>query len=429
VDAQIPPKHPLVVVGKRIEQFFGGKYFTLVGVYPKEGTVYTPEILEKVERITAALERLPGVRRGSVLSLMSSQLKDVQSGTEALDIEPLATKVPRTQAELWSFRERVRKNQFASSLLVNDDGSATAILLDFESFETAGGAERVYPTLEAIFAKERGNDVEIVAAGAPTLLYWLMQYTHRVALLFVLALVVIGYLHYRAFRTLQGMFIPLVTALLGVVWALGFMGLIRAPLDPWNVMTPILLLAIGAGHSVQILKRYYEEYARLDASEPGLDPIKRNRRAVAHSTTRVGTVMLIAGTIAALSFGSLATFGLPSIQSFGLCTAVGIVAALIVEMTFIPALRVLLPPPSSRQVAQEKQKEFFDPSSCCCQYSWSVFSRRSCPAGSARVRRRPCLLAGLRRGKVAAATSLVDRRGDPQMTGGPHCQFDGSDPS
>ena len=42
-----------------------------------------------------------------------------------------------------------------------------------------------------------------------------------------------GYLHYRAFRTLQGMFVPLVTALMGVVWALGFMGIIRAPMDPW----------------------------------------------------------------------------------------------------------------------------------------------------------------------------------------------------
>ncbi len=105
--------------------------------------------------------------------------------------------------------------------------------------------------------------LEIVAAGAPTVLHWLLIYTRRVALLFVLALAMIGYLHYRAFRTLQGMIIPLVTAIMGVVWALGLMGLIHAPMDPWNIMTPILLLAIGAGHSVQILKRYYEEYNRL----------------------------------------------------------------------------------------------------------------------------------------------------------------------
>ncbi len=188
-----------------------------------------------------------------------------------------------------------------------------------------------------------------------------MIYTRRVALLFVLALAMIGYLHYRAFRTLQGMFVPLVTALMGVVWALGLMGLVGAPMDPWNVMTPILLLAIGAGHSVQILKRYYEEYARVQAAQPALSPVAHNRIAVIEATTKVGVVMLAAGTIASLSFGSLATFGLPTIKNFGLCTAFGILAALTVEMTFIPAIRVLMSPPSRRQTEREQKQEFFDP--------------------------------------------------------------------
>ena len=36
VDAQIPPGHPLVVVGQRIEKLFGGKYMTVVGFYPAD---------------------------------------------------------------------------------------------------------------------------------------------------------------------------------------------------------------------------------------------------------------------------------------------------------------------------------------------------------------------------------------------------------
>ena len=42
VDAQIPPGHPLVITGKRIEKLFGGKYMTVIGFYPESGTVYTP---------------------------------------------------------------------------------------------------------------------------------------------------------------------------------------------------------------------------------------------------------------------------------------------------------------------------------------------------------------------------------------------------
>ena len=361
IDAQIPPGHPLVVVGKRIEKLFGGKYMTVVGLYKDHGSVYTPEILAKVKRINDALERLPGVKPGSVLSLMSPRVKDIHSSDEGIEIAPLASKVPQTADDIARFRERVRRNRLVTSLLVSDDGRSTAVLVDFDDFARAGGAKGLYPRLQRILQPEREPGLEIRSAGAPPVLYWLMIYTRRVAGLFLLALGMIGYLHYRAFRTLQGMFVPLVTALMGVIWALGLMGLIGAPMDPWNIMTPILLLAIGAGHSVQILKRYYEEYRRAQRDRPDLPAAEHNRLAVIEATAKVGAVMLAAGAIASLSFGSLAAFGLPSIRNFGLCTAFGILAALAVEMTFIPAIRSLMAPPSARQTEREQREEYFDP--------------------------------------------------------------------
>jgi len=360
IDAQIPPGHPLVQVGQRIEKLFGGKYMTVIGFYPESGTIYTPKILAKVKRVTDAVAQLPGAKPGSALSLMSPRVKDVHTVDDSMDITPLADKVPETDAEIATFRKKVKDNDFLTSLFVSEDGRATQVLIDFDDFVKAGGAKDLYNRLEAIVAPEREPGLEILPAGAPTILHWLMIYTRRVGLLFVLALAMIGYLHYRAFRTLQGMIIPLVTAIMGVIWALGLMGLIGAPMDPWNIMTPILLLAIGAGHSVQILKRYYEEYARAQSKHPELPGSEHNRLAVIEATTKVGLVMLAAGTIAALSFGSLATFGLPSIKNFGLCTAFGIVAALTVEMTFIPAIRVLMSPPTKHQTDREQHKEWFD---------------------------------------------------------------------
>ena len=361
VDSQIPPGHPFVAVGKRVEKLFGGKYMTVMGIYPAEGTVYTPKILAKVKRITEAVEGLPGVKKGTVLSLMSSRVKDIHSTEDALEITPLAAKIPETEAEMAKFRARVQANSLLTSLFVSDDGRATAVFVDFDDFEKAGGSKGLFPRLDAIAAAEREPGLEILPAGTASILYWLLVYTRRLSFLFVLALATIAYLLYRAFRTLQGMIIPLVTAMICVIWALGLMGLIGAPMDPWNMMTPILLLAVGAGHSVQILKRYYEEYNRIREAHPDLSPVEHNRQAVIEATVKVGLVMLAAGTIAALSFASLAAFGLPSIQNFGLCAAFGIAAALTVEMTFIPAMRVLLSPPSPRQTEREKRQEYFDP--------------------------------------------------------------------
>lgn len=361
VDKQIPQGHPLVEVGKRLERSFGGKYLTIVGFYPTKGTVYSPEILTKLKRVTDAVSEIPGVKPASVLSLMSKNLKDVRASDVAIEVVPFAGEVPNTPQALAEFQARVQGAAAVTSLLVNAEGTATTLMIDFDDFKKAGGAKDFFPRLESILEKERDPTLRIETAGAPAVLYYLGRYTLRIAGLFLLTLAMIGYLHYRAFRTLQGMFIPLVTALLGVVWSLGLVGWLGIPMDPWNMMTPILLLAVGAGHSVQILKRYYEEFGRIKAAHPEHSPKEINRLAVIEATTKMGSVMMAAGTIAALSFLSLLAMKVPSMQNFGLCTSFGIFAALIVELTFIPAVRVLLPAPTAQHTAAEQKPEFFDP--------------------------------------------------------------------
>jgi GAF domain-containing protein len=78
---------------------------------------------------------------------------------------------------------------------------------------------------------------------------------------------------------------------------MGLMGWLGVPLDPFNTTTPILILAVAAGHAVQILKRYYEEFSRTGDAEG----------AVVESVVRVGGVML-AATLAQISLSIVAVF-------------------------------------------------------------------------------------------------------------------------
>src|SRR5947199_177332 len=188
------------------------------------------------------------------------------------------------------------------------------------------------------------------------------------ALVQSLALLVIGLVHYEAFRTLQALFLPLLTALLSVLWAVGLMGLLGVPLDPFNTTTPILILAVAAGHAVQVLKRFYEEFDRTHDVEA----------AIAESLARVGPVMIAAGTIAALSFCSLVTFRTATIRTFGLFTGFGILSALVIELTIIPAVRAMLPTPRRR----ERERE-------AAAHPWlDAFLRASARAASGRGKRR-----------------------------------------
>ena len=70
--------------------------------------------------------------------------------------------------------------------------------------------------------------------------------------------------------------------------------------------------------------------------------------------------MLTAGLVASAGFLSLASFGVPAVREFGLMAAVGILSALVIELTFIPACRVLLPAPRAREQQRERSHGVVD---------------------------------------------------------------------
>jgi predicted RND superfamily exporter protein len=129
---------------------------------------------------------------------------------------------------------------------VSSDETATVIVAEFDDKLTD-------PEIGSLVAKivdpERDPSVHIALAGAPILRAALARYTRMMAVLFPLAVLVIGLVHYEAFRTIQGMVLPLVTALLSVVWALGIVGLTRQPMDTWSAITPVVILVVAAGHA------------------------------------------------------------------------------------------------------------------------------------------------------------------------------------
>src|SRR3972149_11675249 len=219
-----------------------------------------------------------------------------------------------------------------------------------------------------IVDKYKDANTEIYVGGLPIALSFLEADSWRMSrYIYPLALFVIMFVLYFAFRSIQGMILPIICALLSVVWAVGLMGVLKIPLDPWNMMTPILILAVAAGHSVQILKRYYEELGKGSSlpsplaeegqgggAEAGHWDADASKQAVLVSLTKIGPVMITAGIVAAASFASLLTFQLKTFQSFGLFTAFGILSALVLEMTFIPAARSLMRPP--RKVAGSSER-------------------------------------------------------------------------
>jgi hypothetical protein len=70
--------------------------------------------------------------------------------------------------------------------------------------------------------------------------------------------------------------------------------------------------------------------------------------------------MIIACLVAALGFFSLIIFEIKSVRTFGAMTGIGVLSALVLELTFIPALRATLRPPGDREYRREKERTYWD---------------------------------------------------------------------
>ncbi|MES2937565.1 MAG: MMPL family transporter [Pseudomonadota bacterium] len=348
-----PQKHAYVETTNVIEKVFGGRNLTVIGIVPRQGDIYQPEVLAKIKRIQDRVDQLPLAVRHNILSLAARKAKEIKGGADGMEVRPMLEAVPRTPEEMQRLKAAVAAMPIYHNALVSPDGKAAAVIADFTQDATAPNFIELLKGLHQVVDQERDGTVDIYLGGTPVIGEAADLQFMKMPLFFGAALLVIMLIQYWSFRSVQGMLLPVLTGILSVVWSLGLMGMLGVHMDPLNTTTPILILSVAAGHAIQVLKRYYEEYGRLVAA--GEEPRAANRQAVVESMARVGPVMVVAGAIAAITFFSLAGTGVPMVQHFGVFAGCGVLSIMVLEMTAIPALRSALRPP--RRVEAERERK------------------------------------------------------------------------
>lgn len=388
----VPQSHPYVMATNLIERLFGSKNMIVIGVTPKQGDALQPAVIETVQRLTDKLHAAPSVVKSTLLSLTSHQAKSIRGTADGFDVRPLVRSVPATPDEWNVLRTAIAANPVYQESVLSKDGRTATILVEVK--QTSMGARAKMADVYRILDEERRNDMSFSLSGNLPYLQTAEVLGERMLLLFPLAVLVIGLLHFEAFRTLQGLVLPLVTALMSVVWGEGVMGIMGMQLDIFNSATPILILALAAGHAVQLLKRYYEIYIDLVRNRQ-MPPAQANQEAAVLALAAVGPVLVIAGGVAAVGFFSLVVFDLQTVRAFGIFTGFGILSAVALEFTFTPAVRASLKPPTLAQIDTETRIRVWD--RVCDAMLWLVLTPR----------RRACTMAAVLAAALALATAAT----------------------
>ena len=117
------------------------------------------------------------------------------------------------------------------------DNRAALVILDF--WESASH-EAIFTGTTALAAPYHDRPIDFYFAGEPVVAMNEREQSREVAWHIPLTFLVIAVMLILSFRSLQGMLLPMLTAILSVVWALGFMGYSGIVIDSWNVAAPLL---------------------------------------------------------------------------------------------------------------------------------------------------------------------------------------------
>jgi predicted RND superfamily exporter protein len=132
----------------------------------------------------------------------------------------------------------------------------------------------------------------------------------------VLALIVFS------FRRLDLTLLALVPTLLALIWAGGALALARVELDLFSVFAVMTFVGIGVDYGIHMVHRF--QHAD-DTSEV---------------IAQLGPVIMVAGGITLLGFGTLVTSSYPPLRSLGLISTVMIVTLMLSSLLVLPALLV-----------------------------------------------------------------------------------------
>ena len=300
--------------------------FVLIGVENKQG-IFKKDFLLKVDSLTKVLKS-------------TEDIKTVISPTNLTEIM-LGGIVPR-QVPLLRFKtpENYREDsikiytsgEYLGSVFPNNAKSVCLYIKTSEGMSKQRSdslSNRITRTLDALKFEKTHFVGRIVAQNV-----YLEKLQFEFFLFLGVAFILVIIFLVIAFRSVNGVIIPVTIIVVAILWTLGFMGITGKSIDIMTVMLPTMIFITGMSDVVHYLARYYEERLKTTDQE---EIFKLIRKDVGFPTflTLVSTMV---------GFLSLLFSTIKPVTDFGIYTSFGITLAFILTYTLLPSLLYFFPP-------------------------------------------------------------------------------------
>lgn len=343
-----PPKHPFIQLYSKYRSMFGSANVMVMAVEVKNGDIYSWKTIDKINRITQAMLQVEGCNPAQLASITHPKIKNVEVTGMGITLKPVVhLGLERNEIGLQEIKRSIYSNEGIRGFYVSPDDKSAAIYAGF--WEQGWDPAVVYKKIEAIKAAETDKDHNIYCTGYPALYSYIYSLAPQIIKMLFVTFVVLFALLLYYFRTIQGVVVPFVSAIISAVWGLGFASMLGYALDPLILVVPLIISARLISHSVQCMSRYYEEYLSVGDRREALIKGYGEMLAPATLSTLTDAVGLLLISVATI----------PIMRHLGIFSSFWVMTIVVTVPTLNPLLLSFIHPPEASKIERQTRGRIY----------------------------------------------------------------------
>ncbi|MBD9631515.1 efflux RND transporter permease subunit [Pseudomonas sp. PDM19] len=331
-EKMIPREHPFIHNYLEHRQELAGLGNAVrIAVANPRGSIYDKDYLHSLQQLNDAVYLLPGVDRAAMKSLWTPSTRWTGVTEDGLEGGPVIPDgYDGGAAKLEELKRNVERSNEIGQLVAFDQRSSIVYVPLLE--KTPDGQALDYTAfaheLESLRARFQGQGVDIHITGFAKVVGDLIDGLKQILLFFAAAIAITAAVLYWYTRCVRSTALVVICSLVAVVWQLGLLPLLGYELDPYSVLVPFLVFAIGMSHGAQKMNGIMQDIGR------GM-----HRLVAARFTFRR---LFLAGLTAllcdAVGFAVLMIIRIQVIQDLAVIASLGVAVLIFTNLILLPVL-------------------------------------------------------------------------------------------
>jgi len=296
-----------------------------------QGDIFDPSYLQTLRHINDELFLSQGVDRAWVKSLWSPAVRWTEVTEEGFQGGPVMPDGYQGAAgDIEQLRQNIERANIVGSLVARDFKSSMLVvpLLDQDSATGKGLDYHAFSQkLEQLRSQyQASGQYRIHVIGFAKLMGDLIDGLIQVMAFFALAVLTSLLIIYCYTRCVRSTLLVVLCSLTAVVWQLGIVAWLGYAIDPYSILVPFLIFAIGVSHAAQKMNGILQDIGR-----------GTHRQVAARYTFRrlfvAGVTALLAD---AVGFAVLMLIDIPVIQDLAITASIGVAVLIFTSLLLMP---------------------------------------------------------------------------------------------